>query len=105
MPAKRTELPYLPFEQSIAVVEQLYSRAGGSLSKDDFGSIIGNSVKSSSFTRKLNALKNFGLASGSGHTVELTALGVSIAAPESNAQLAEALASSFLRIDLFRKVY
>jgi len=60
MVPKRAELPYLPFELATMVVTELYSRGGGSVSKDDFGTLIGNSVKSSSFVRKLNAMKTSG---------------------------------------------
>lgn len=105
MVSKRVELPYLPFESAIFVVGELYSRGGGSISKDDFGTFIKNSVKSSSFVRKLNAMKNFGLVEASGNIVRLTELGTAIAAPESPQQLAQSLAAAFLGIDVFRRAY
>ena len=105
MVAKRAELPYLPFESAISVVEELYSRGGGSVGKDDFGTLIKNSVKSSSFIRKLNAMKNFGLVEASGNFVRLTELGTAIAAPESPQQQAQSLAAAFLGIDVFRRAY
>jgi hypothetical protein len=105
MVLKRAELPYLLFESAISVVGELYSRGGGAVSKDDFGTLIKNSVKSSSFIRKLNAMKNFGLVETSGSDIRLTDLGNIIAAPESPQQRAQSLAQAFLSIDLFRRAY
>src|SRR5438128_6724549 len=76
--------PFITFADAIAFGEKIYEHGGGRASYDVLSQIFDNSIRSSSFTKKLAALKWYGIVSEpSKGEVVLTDIGLAIAAPQS----------------------
>ncbi|HEU0047926.1 MAG TPA: hypothetical protein VFQ43_10025 [Nitrososphaera sp.] len=104
---KKGELPpFISFGSAITFAEKIYEHGGSKASYDMLSRIFDNSIKSSSFTKKLAALRLYGLvvepAKGD---VQLSEIGMSIAAPQSPQAEATARKEAFLRIEPFAKIY
>jgi len=99
--------PYLHLGQAIEVVKQVYELIGGSASEDEFSTILGNSVKSSSFNLKVQAVKNFNLIeqAAKGQRIVLSALGKRIFAATSPEERAHAVQEAFLRVRQYKALY
>ncbi len=99
--------PYIDFGEALNIVRRIYEEAGGGVTEDQLSSIIGNSVKSSSFNLKLATLKAFGLINqeGQGRRTVLSELGQGIAAATSPEERSRALKESFLRIENYSTLF
>jgi hypothetical protein len=102
--------PGLSLGEAVEIATRLCEEAGGEAIYSQLSSITNNSPGSSTFIKKLTALKNYGLVQEEGKAnnkmIRLTDdIGFIITAPKSEAERAEALRQAFLRIDLFSKLY
>ena len=97
--------PYINLREALRLAAQIYEQGGGQASKDLMSKITGNTSSSSSFTRKVNALKAFGLAAEDKGQIFLTHTGAAAVAPTNPEDAAEARKMSFQRIDVFKRVY
>src|SRR5258708_35223938 len=83
--------PLLSLGEAELLTKRVYEHGGGEASFDLLSQIAGNSVSSSTFTKKLASLKWFGLAAEQNKTVSLTDTGLAIAAPTDAEVTASAL--------------
>lgn len=97
--------PRYDLGQSVQLVTEIYERAGGNASLDEFSVITGNTRKSSSFVAKLQAIKNYNLVTQEGEVVKLTEIGEQIVAPQEPAERNAGLKAAFLQIEGFGPVY
>jgi len=99
--------PYIHLGDAIEIIKRVYEDAGGSVSEDELSSIVGNSVGSSSFRMKVQALKSYGVVTqeGAGKRVILSDPGRRLVAALTPEERALAQKESFLRIDTYRKLY
>src|ERR1035438_467761 len=79
---KGTYPPFMSFGDAVQLVEKIYNEGGGQASYDLMSQLTGNSTSSSSFNRRISALRIYGLVTDVNRTVSLTDLGMSIAAPK-----------------------
>lgn len=100
-----TSPPYLYLQGALVIVRLIYEQGGGQASYDVLSRITGNSVSSSSFLKKLAALKMYGLVTESNKTILLTEQGIAIAAPTSEQSEGQAKKAAFTSIDVFSKIY
>jgi hypothetical protein len=110
MPDKKTvssvqKPPYLPLAEALRHTEEIHQNGAGSVSLESLSALLRNSVKSSSFRLKLNALRNFGLVEERGDTVSLTPLGLQYSAPTSPTERAAAAALAMQRIGMAQKLH
>ena len=91
--------------EAFDIAGKLYEQAGGIASTDLLSQLLGNSASSSSFVKKVNALRTYGLIEQSGAEYLLTDIGGAIAAPQSPQSKATAKKESFLRVDVFARVF
>ncbi len=99
------KVPILSFDDAIEVVEKAGNTIGYEGALDDLSREAGNTPTSSIFTKKLAALKNFGLITVAGDKFYLTELGQGIVNPTSPEQRANAILESLLKIDVHRAIY
>lgn len=99
--------PNINYGQAIKFVKKIYEDAGDNVSEDQLSSIMGNSVRSSSFRLNLAALKAFGLVTheGKGKRIGVSELGRRIVAPISSEERSQALKTAFLKIEVYRKLF
>ena len=98
--------PYMSLAESLSVAEKLYEHGGGRASKDLFSRLTGNSASSSSFSKKVAALKSFGLlTTPTKDEFVLTDLGNQIAAPTDPDLVDAAKKQSFLTIEIFGRIF
>jgi hypothetical protein len=99
--------PFLDLSEAVDIVKRIYYDAGGSVSEDQLSSLIKNSVKSSSYRRKMQALKNYGLITqdGSNGRINISSLGRNIIAPTSPDDKYQAIKTAFLNIETFKTLY
>ena len=98
--------PFVTFADTISFAEKVYENGGGRASYDLLSQIFDNSIKSSSFTKKLAAVKWYGLLIESTKgDVLLSDIGVAIAAPQSPSAANSARKEAFLKIEPFAKIY
>jgi hypothetical protein len=83
----------------------IYEEGGGRASKDLLSRITGNTSSSSSFTRKVNALKAYGLVSEESGEITLSQTGLTAVAPTEPALSREAKKTAFQQIDIFNRIY
>jgi hypothetical protein len=103
---KGTIPPIISFGTAITFAEKIYEHGGSKASYDMLSRIFDNSIKSSSFTKKLAALRLYGLVvEPTKGDVQLSEIGMSIAAPQSPQAEAAARKEAFLRIEPFTKIY
>jgi hypothetical protein len=97
--------PYIDLFDAVSLIEQCYDRAGDQISFDLFSQVIGNSLASSSFQRKLAAARNYGLVTIGNRLIDLTEIAQRIFRPRSQDEKQNALKEAFLYNDVFRRVY
>jgi len=97
--------PYIKLSDAFALVSDIYEQGGGRASFDLLSEIVGNTSSSSSFFKKINALKAYGLGTEQNKTVSLNELGLAVAAPDSPESAGTAKKEAMLKIDLFSKLY
>jgi hypothetical protein len=98
--------PYVHAGEAFAMVREIYESAGGTCGIDMLSQIIGNSPSSSSFTKKIGSLKNYGLIhEPEKNRIELTPIGYGIAAPVSFGDDGRARKQAFLNIEFFARAY
>ena len=88
--------PYLRLKDAERVVREM-ADAGGELTDEAMSPILGNRPTSSSFTRKVAALRDYGLAEQVGDRMRLTGLGEGVAQGHRRART-----SAFRYVRLFR---
>ncbi|MHB8782235.1 MAG: hypothetical protein ACYDAX_02235 [Desulfobacteria bacterium] len=95
--------PYLSLRDAIAIIKEMYDKAGAELSVESLANLMNNTVASSSFRKKYMALKNFGLVeqSNGDKMIRISNLGMSIVAPSTPNARVKAKKESFLRINTF----
>lgn len=101
---KRDLPPYLPLESAVDVVLQIYNRAGGVLDSDGLAEILGNPSSSSSYHRKVAALRAWGLVQGEGRNFKLQPDALAIVQPRNDVEKKQALLNCFLGIEQLRKI-
>ena len=98
--------PYITMAEAFVLATRFYEQSAGQGSFDVLSRIVGNSTSSSSFTRKLAALKLYGLVDEpSKGNVVLTSIGSTIAAPTSAEGGALAKREAFLRVRPFSQIH
>jgi hypothetical protein len=95
----------MSFGDAVQLVEKIYNEGGGQASYDLMSQLTGNSTSSSSFNRRISALRIYGLVTDVNRTVSLTDLGMSIAAPKGMEGAQSSRKEALLRVDLFSKIY
>ncbi len=103
----RVKPPYIHLREALGAITRIYEEAGGSVSEDQLSSIVGNTVGSSSFRLKVQALKNYQLISqgGPGQRIGLSDLARRIVGATSPEERAEALREAFLNVENFKKLH
>jgi hypothetical protein len=97
--------PYIGLVDSFSIVRSIYEDGGGQASYELMSRITGNSHSSSSFIKKVGALKSYGLITEQNETIFLTDQGLAIAAPKSQPLEALAKKSALQNIAVFNKIY
>jgi hypothetical protein len=97
--------PYIGLGDAFALIRGIYEQGGGQASYDLLSRLTGNSRSSSSFIKKIGALKAYGLVTEQSDTVYLTEYGQSIAAPTSESGASSAKRASLLSVGVFAKIY
>ncbi|OLE51128.1 MAG: hypothetical protein AUG51_24110 [Acidobacteria bacterium 13_1_20CM_3_53_8] len=97
--------PALSLDEAAEIITRFYEEAGGEASYDPLSSIMGNSSASSVFTKKMAALRNYGLIMDENRFVTLTPLGFHVAAPHDPADRVEALKEAFVENEIFARAY
>jgi len=99
------KIPKLSFQEVIELTKITGSKAGEEGSLDTLSRITGNSRSSSSFNKKVAALKNFGVFNIDKSGYSLTELGKQIVNPESFEQQGKAIIEAFLNQEHLRKIW
>jgi len=97
--------PSLSLPDAVSVITHLYENVGGDASYDTFAGVIENSPSSSTFHRKLAALKNYGLVTDENRHLRVSSLGDLIVAPTSVDERMDALKKAFLSVEIFAILY
>jgi hypothetical protein len=104
--ARGSKPPFLPLSEAFSISQQIFEQGGGQASFDLLSKITGNSSSSSSFVKKVNALKTFGLVTEPDKgKLELSDLGLTVVAPRTPEEAASAKMQSFLRPEVFNRIY
>jgi len=98
-------IPLLSFEEVIELTKITYTKAGYNNSLDALSRITGNSSSSSTFIKKIQALRNFGVFYFDKSNYNLTEIGEKIAKPESFDEQAEAIVQAFLKQENLKKIW
>ena len=97
--------PYIGLSDAFSLARGIYEQGGGMASYDVLSRLTGNSSSSSSFIKKVGALKAYGLATEQSDTLTLTENGMAIAAPTSELSASSAKKAALLNISVFAKIY
>ena len=97
--------PYLGLEESLKVAQQIQERGAGTLALESVAEVFGNSLKCSSFERKLSAVRNFGLIDRHLDSVRLTPLGLAYVAPTTTEERSRAKAEAMRNIPLLQRLH
>lgn len=102
--------PYLSLKEALRHVQEIQQRGAGNLRNDALAEVVGNTAKSSSFRRKVIALKDFGLVneikSGAKITgVQLTPLGKRLVLPANDAEKQRNALAATRNVPLFNDLY
>ncbi len=97
--------PFLGLAEGFDLARKIYEQGGGQASYDLMSRLTGNSSSSSSFVKKIGALKLYGLVSEQNSTVTLTEQGNAISAPTSEDSDQLAKKASFLGVPTFTKLF
>ena len=88
----------------LRVAERVEMDGGGTLTEEALAIALKESAKSSSFRLRALTSRQFGLISKNGATLSTTALAKAVFKPTTEQEKAQALASTFLNIPLFKAV-
>jgi hypothetical protein len=99
------KIPILSLEDIIEITKVTYNKAGSTNSIDALSRITSNSSSSSTFNKKVSALRNFGVFNIDKSSYVLTDLGKRIAEPQSFEQQAEAIIETFLNQENLKKIW
>jgi hypothetical protein len=102
---KGSRPPYLSLADAFVMVTAIYEQGGGRASKDLMSRVTKNSTSSSSFQRKIAALKGYGLLAEENDAFVLTDIATGIAAPTSPQGASDAKEKAFLSIEVFSKIF
>ena len=97
--------PYLRLSEALRIAEQIYENGGGTADSTMLTRFLNNSISSSSFSRKLQAMKGYRLTSGTSAPVALTEIGLSIVAPKDEQARLTNLKTAATGPEPFRRVY
>lgn len=97
--------PALNLEEAVDIINAFYEDAGGEASFDALSQILGNSSQSSTFLKKMAALRNYGLVEGEQRLVKLSDKAYAIVEPRLPEDKYRALKQAFLNVDIFDKIY
>jgi hypothetical protein len=97
--------PYLQLRDAIRIAEQIYEQGAGVGDSNLLTKILNNSISSSSFTRKLQAMRLYKLTSSAAVPVELTETGITIVAPKDETSRGLALKTAAIGPEVFRRNY
>jgi hypothetical protein len=97
--------PALRLSEGAALAHKISDLAGGTASYDLFSQIIGNTKTSSSFARKVSALRQYGIIEDRDSVVVLSDLGNRIVTPRDESDDLLALKESMLRVETLNKMY
>jgi hypothetical protein len=97
--------PYLQLREALRIAEEIYEQCGGVADSNQLTKILNNSVSSSSFTRKLQALRLYRLTLGAVPPVALSDAGLAIVAPKDESARSLNLKSAATGPEVFRKTY
>lgn len=97
--------PPMSFSYAIDTLDDIYRKTGGSLSTEDLADIIGSTIKSSHFNRKMQLLKKLGLITYQAKQVDITQLAKKIVSPSSPSDRPEGLVTAMLNIEIFSKIF
>jgi hypothetical protein len=95
----------LKLSDAIILAHKVNEMASGSATYDTFSQICGNTKTSSSFQRKVAALRSFGIIEDRDNVVALSELGNRITTPRDERDDAIATKEAMLRIDLLGKMF
>ena len=97
--------PALKLSEAISLAKKINDNAGGSANYDLFSQLTGNTKTSSSFARKVAALRQFGIIEDRDNFVTLSEIGNRISTPRDENDDALAAKEALIRIDLLNKIY
>lgn len=98
--------PFLALSDAFSIVGQIYEQGGGRANYTLLSRIFDNSPSSSSFTKKLAWLKIYGLiVEQNKGELNLSDLGLTLAAPMSKEAELIAKKEAFLRVDVYYRIF
>jgi hypothetical protein len=97
--------PYIALDETFRLANAIYAQGGGTASTDMMSRLMGNSSSSSSFNKKIGALKLYGVLSEQAGIYTLTDIGNAIAAPVSEANGGAGRRTAFLNVPQFAKLF
>lgn len=100
------EPPYLGLRDSLEISHDMYTRMGGSASRDDLAELLGNTPSSSSFIKKISSLRGYGLLEeGPSNNFKLTELAHRAVSPSSKLEEAKARLEIFRKVTIFSRIH
>ena len=99
------QAPYLRLAEAIRIAELVYENGAGTADSSMLTKFLNNSVSSSSFARKLQALRGYRLTSGAVPPVHLTDVGLAIVAPKDETARLLSLKGAATGPEPFRRAY
>jgi len=97
--------PYIGLSEGISAITDFYRQNGDKGSKIFLADILGNTPKSSSFTKKISALKAYGLVQETNGDISLTSLALNIVAPTNQNETTQAKVEAFFSVPLFKRMH
>jgi len=95
----------MSLSEALSVAEQIHRQGGGdTVPKSALEPMVNSKTTSSAFTRKLSALRSYGLVSFQGEEVSLTSLGKAYATPVSSEAQKQVIIQAFRRIPVFENL-
>ncbi|MFZ1701891.1 MAG: hypothetical protein WBO10_05350 [Pyrinomonadaceae bacterium] len=97
--------PIIGLESAVNLTQGSYDKAGDDIPFDVFSQVSGNTSSSSSFTRKLATMRQFGLVTFANSVIALTPLAQRMFRPRDKDERQAALKDAFLNIEVLRRIY
>jgi hypothetical protein len=97
--------PYIALDEAFRLANTIYAQGGGRASTDMMSRFLGNSSSSSSFNKKIGALRLYGVLSEQGGVYTLTEVGNAVAAPVSEDYGITARRAVFLNVPQYSKLF
>jgi len=97
--------PYISLDEAINGMRSFYRQHGEKGSKTFLADVLGNTLKSSSFLKKLAALRAYGLLHETNGEVGLSSLALNVVAPTNLNEEEEAKTEAFFSVPLFKKMH